>query len=322
VSPGAFGQADPGIRGHAGRACQTGGVADVELRQLRYLVAVADEGGISRAAESLRMTQPALTRAIAALERSVGVALVDRLPRGAVLTAAGQILADRARAIGQEVTAAVRQSREVGERKPPIRVSARACDYELLGELMTADPGHRVEPVMAHWRTQLASLRSGTVDIALVSGEFDETALDTAVVTVQERVAMLPAHHRFAGRDAVDRAWLLTDPVLGWVGTTGPERDYWLDGAPLAGPEVEDLLQLIVHVRSGGGIAFIPLPMVAEISLLPGIRLVRVDGLAPARVRLVWMSEQTSTRVARFVAACESRASASPSDRAPYCRQA
>ena len=81
---------------HAVRACQTGRVADVELRQLRYLIAVADEGGISHAATSLGMTQPALTRAIATLERSVGVALLDRLPRGSVLTAAGRILADRA----------------------------------------------------------------------------------------------------------------------------------------------------------------------------------------------------------------------------------
>lgn len=307
------------MRGHAGRACQTGGVADVELRQLRYLIAVADEGGITRAAASLGMTQPALTRAIATLERSVGVALVDRLPRGAVLTAAGDILADRARAIDREVAAAVRQSREVGVRKPPIRVSARACDYELLGELITANPGHQVEPVMAHWRTQLASLRSGAVDVALVGGEFDETALETALVTVQERVAMLPANHRFAGRDVVDRAGLLADHVLGWAGTTGPERDHWLDGAPLAGPEVEDLLQLIVHVRSGNGIAFVPLPMVAEIPSLSGVRLVRVNGLVPARVRLVWRSDQTSTRVARFVAACESRDSASMSDRTTFC---
>ncbi|WP_305788326.1 LysR family transcriptional regulator [Symbioplanes lichenis] len=280
-------------------------MADVELRQLRYLVAVADTGGITHAAASLGMTQPALTRAIAGLERSVGVALVDRLPRGAVLTAAGEILADRARVINQQVSAAVRQTRETGARRPALRVSARACDYELLGDLIAAHPGERVEPVMAHWRTQLASLRSGAADLALTSGEFDETGLDSALVGTQERVAVLPGHHRFAGRDSVDRADLLADPVLGWAGSTAPERAYWLDGAPLAGPEVEDLLQLIVHVRAGDGIAFVPLPMIEEIPLPRGVRLVHVDGLAPARVRLAWTAEQTSTRIARFVAACE-----------------
>lgn len=272
---------------------------------MRYLVAVADEGGISSAAASLAMSQPALTRAIAALERSVGVALVDRLPRGAVLTAAGEILAGRARVIGREVTAAVRQSREAGAVPPAIRVSARACDYEMLGALIAANPGERVEPVMAHWRTQLASLRAGAADIALVSGEFDETGLDSVLVTTQERVVVVPGNHRLAGRDVVGRADLDADPVLGWAGSTGAERDYWLDGAPVAGVEVEDLLQLVVHVRSGGGVAFVPLPMLEEIPTLRGVRLLRVDGLAPARVRLTWPAAQTSTRIARFVAACE-----------------
>ncbi len=272
---------------------------------MRYLVAVADTGGITHAAASLGITQPALTRAIAGLERSVGVALVDRLPRGSVLTAAGTILADRARAIERQVSAAVRQTRETSTHRPPLRVSARACDYELLGGLIAACPGERVEPVMAHWRTQLASLRSGAADLALTSGEFDETGLDTALVTVQERVAVLPGEHRLAGCDVVDRADLLADAVLGWAGSTAQERAYWLDGAPLAGPEVEDLLQLFVHVRSGDGIAFVPLPMVEEVPAPRGVRLVRVRGLAPARVRLAWTAEQTSTSIARFVAACE-----------------
>jgi DNA-binding transcriptional LysR family regulator len=286
-------------------ACQTGGVADVELRQLRYLIAVADEGGISHAAASLGMTQPALTRAIATLERSVGVPLLDRLPRGSVLTPAGQILTDRARAINHQVAAAVRQSQETSTQITPLRVSARACDYEMLGELIAASPGELVEPVMAHWRTQLASLRSGAADVALVSGEFDETGLDTALVTTQERVAVVPENHRFAGRDVVDRADLLAYPVLGWAGSTPQERDYWLGGAPLAGAEVEDLLQLFVHVRSGNGIAFVPLPMVQGVPPIRGVRLIRVNDLAVARVRVTWKSEQTSTRIARFVAACE-----------------
>ncbi|WP_285690482.1 LysR family transcriptional regulator [Actinoplanes sp. NBRC 103695] len=278
-------------------------MADVELRQLRYLIAVADEGGISHAAASLGMTQPALTRAIATLERSVGVALLDRLPRGSVLTAAGRILADRARAINQEVAAAVRQSRETSAQIPPLRVSARACDYDTLGDLIAAGPGEKIEPVMAHWRTQLASLRSGAADVALVSGEFDETGLDTTLVATQERVAMVPENQRFAWRDVVDRTDLLPYHVLGWAGSTPQERDYWLDGAPLAGAEVEDLLQLFVHVRNDDGIAFVPLPMVEEAPSMRGVRLIRVNDLAPARVRLAWLSEQTSTRIARFVAA-------------------
>jgi hypothetical protein len=69
-----------GLRSGAS-SCHVGSVADVELRQLRYLVAVADRGGFTAAAESLVMTQPALSRTVAALERATGVRPLDRTSR-------------------------------------------------------------------------------------------------------------------------------------------------------------------------------------------------------------------------------------------------
>jgi DNA-binding transcriptional LysR family regulator len=280
-------------------------MTEVDLRQLRYLVAVADEGGITRAAERLAMTQPALSRAIATLERAIGVPLVERRPRGTVLTAAGDVLAERARAINRQVSAAVWQARDTSDVAPPIRISARACEFEALHELIrgytAAHPGQRVEAVMADWRTQLSILRSGGTELALVSGDFDNDGLDSAVLAVHERRAMLSAGHRLAGQEIVDRAELLADPVISWVGSSPAERAFWLDGAPLAGPEVEDLLQLVVEVRLGGGIAFLSQVMLDEIPLLPGVAVVRVDGLAPARLHLVWAEQQTSAAVGRFV---------------------
>ncbi|MFD2422064.1 LysR family transcriptional regulator [Amycolatopsis pigmentata] len=280
-------------------------MTDIDLRQLRYLVAVAEKGGITRAAERLGITQPALSRAIASLERSIGVPLVERRPRGTVLTAAGEVLAERARAIDRQVSMAVWQARETSDVVPPIRISARACEFEILRELISeyvaAHPGQSVEAVMADWRTQLSILRSGGTELALVSGEFDDEALDSVVLTVHERVAVLPAGHRVAGREIVDRAELLPDPVIGWAGSSPAERAYWLDGAPLAGPEVEDLLQLLVQVRLGDGIAFVPRLMLDDIPLLPGVAVVRVNGLAPACLRLVWAEQRTSAAVDRFV---------------------
>ncbi|MEU5701926.1 LysR family transcriptional regulator [Streptomyces aurantiacus] len=280
-------------------------MSDVDLRQLRYLVAVADEGGITRAAERLTMTQPALSRAIATLERAVGVPLVERRPRGTVLTEAGEVLAERARAIDRQVSSAVWQARETGDGAPPIRISARACEFEALQELIrgftAAHPGQRAEAVMADWRTQLSILRSGGTELALVSGEVDDEGLDSAVLAVHERLAVLPAGHKLADRETVDRAELLPDPVIGWADSPPAERDYVLDLAPLAGPEVEDLLQLVVQIRTGSGIAFLSQAMLDEIPRLTGVAVVRVEGLAPARLQLLWPEQQTSTAVARFV---------------------
>ncbi|MET8870386.1 LysR family transcriptional regulator [Nonomuraea sp. NPDC004580] len=74
-------------------------MSDVEIRQLRYFIAVAEERNFTRAAERLLMTQPALSRAIRALEREVGAELLVRSPGDVGLTPAGRVLLAEARAL-------------------------------------------------------------------------------------------------------------------------------------------------------------------------------------------------------------------------------
>src|SRR3954447_19204692 len=69
------------------------------LRQLRYFIAIADAGVLSRAAETLNIAQSALSHHVAALEADLGVKLLERRPRGVALTAAGQRLYEHARAV-------------------------------------------------------------------------------------------------------------------------------------------------------------------------------------------------------------------------------
>jgi LysR family transcriptional regulator, hydrogen peroxide-inducible genes activator len=71
----------------------------MELHQLEYLLAVAEEGSVTRAAESLMLAQPSLSQQLRKLEREVGQPLFDRLPRGVVLTEAGRRLVEDARRI-------------------------------------------------------------------------------------------------------------------------------------------------------------------------------------------------------------------------------
>jgi LysR family transcriptional regulator, hydrogen peroxide-inducible genes activator len=80
----------------------------MEIHQLRYLVAVAEEGSFSRAAERVRVAQPSLSQQILKLEGEVGQPLFDRLPRGVVLTESGERLIERARRILADVADAQR----------------------------------------------------------------------------------------------------------------------------------------------------------------------------------------------------------------------
>src|SRR5579875_1491697 len=78
----------------------------MELRQLRYLVALADERSFTRAAERSHVAQPALSQQIRRLEEEVGLALVERTTRRVALTDAGAMLVERARRVVAEVEAA------------------------------------------------------------------------------------------------------------------------------------------------------------------------------------------------------------------------
>lgn len=285
-------------------------MVDLDLRQLRYLVAVGDKGSYTRAAEALTMTQPALSRAIAALERAVGVKLVDRMPRGVALTSAGKALADEARVILDQIGLAVEQSRQIAAVPLPLRVSARGCDLVILHNLIRAyersHPGERAEPTEADWHSQLDELRTGATRVALVSGDIDGSGLEIEVLTRCERVALVSANHGLATRQVVDRAELLPDPVVTWVGNSPPERAYWLgstgvDRDIVAGPEVNDPLKLIAQVRLGAAIAFLPRYHVEHCVMPKDVVTLRVKGLSPAPVQLVWRERETSLAVARFV---------------------
>src|SRR5580765_2083765 len=95
----------------------------MELRQLRYFVAVGEEQHYGRAEKRLRVAQPALSRQIQNLEEEIGFELFERLPRGVKITAAGELFLDDARRILQEITdATVRAKREASGQSGTLRI--------------------------------------------------------------------------------------------------------------------------------------------------------------------------------------------------------
>src|SRR5579862_9105424 len=86
----------------------------MELRHLRYFVAVGEEQHYRRAAQRLRVAQPALSRQIQNLEEEIGFKLFERLPRGVKITAAGKLFLDDARRILTEITDATARAKRIG----------------------------------------------------------------------------------------------------------------------------------------------------------------------------------------------------------------
>jgi len=285
-------------------------VPDVDLRLLRYFAAVVDEGSLTRAARRLRITQPALSRAVRSLERSIGTALLLRSPQGTTPTAAGRLLLEGARDLQCRADAVVQRARAVGGRPPRLRLTVGACDAAVAAELVAATAGDDaelvVEVVSDGATAQVASLHAAASDVALVRTPFDTAGLDTSQLWIEPRVVVVCNTHPVADRERVDLAALHQEPVTVFPGMGERARQYWAAGDVdhhtwTAGPTVTSPTDVLAAVRLGQAVAFIAASHAAE-CLLPGLSVRAVHGLSPSALHMAWSTRSTSLRVARFVA--------------------
>jgi DNA-binding transcriptional LysR family regulator len=171
---------------------------DLETRQLRYYVAVAEELHFGRAAERLGMAQPPLSRAIRELERQLGVALLERTTRQVTLTAAGEVLLRDARTALEAVTAAVRRTRQAGLSSPRLRVALKAdVDGGLLPQILAAYSAEEAalpaELVLVGFGEQAQALRDGRADVGLLLCPFDDRGLDVEPLLTEPLLVAMAA---------------------------------------------------------------------------------------------------------------------------------
>lgn len=285
-------------------------MAEVDLRALRYFVAVAEERNFTRAAERLMMTQPALSRAVRALETAVGVPLLVRGYRDVALTRAGEVLLTRARSIDDQASAAIRLARRAATAEPRVRVTAPACDVEALDRLVRSfndtEPLVPAVPVIVDARAQSDLLRDGTADVGLMrTVPLDEDGLDSEEICSEPRVVVLRADHALAQRSEVALADVAHLPVITPRGKRPNPYLMWPpDEIPsttsVAGPVIGEQSEIRAMVLLGKGVAFLP-ESVAAARAGPGIGLIRVLDCPPSTLRVVWRQGVSTRSVAAFV---------------------
>ncbi|MER7946467.1 LysR substrate-binding domain-containing protein [Streptomyces sp. NPDC096079] len=182
----------------------------IELRHLRCFLAIAEEASLTRAAARLHLTQPAVSRTLAALEQHLGARLVDRSTHHLALTAEGRAFQERAAAALAAFDAAVDPARL---RHRPLRLGHAWSAFgpyttPLLRRWQRAHPETPLELLRVDDRT--AGLARGEVDAALLRGQVDAPGLVTAELATEPRVAALPADHPLA-----DRPRLALDELAG-----------------------------------------------------------------------------------------------------------
>ncbi|HWD83164.1 MAG TPA: LysR substrate-binding domain-containing protein [Kribbella sp.] len=236
----------------------------MELRTLRYFVAVAEELHFGRAATRLYMSQPPLSRAIRQLEADLGTALFDRTPAGVSLTPAGTaLLADARKLLAQADRVRTRVAAAAGAASLTVGILGDSSDPDL--SRLAAAYRARHPNVEIHIReTDLddptCGLRAGLVDIAVTRGPFDRTGLQVLELRSDPVGVVLRSDDPLATResltlaDLADRRWFQFPP-----GTDPIWQSYWNGGHPRQGPVVRAVQECLQSVRWNGTSGLTPL---------------------------------------------------------------
>ena len=170
---------------------------DLDLRKLRYFLAVAEELNFARAADRLHIVQPVLSRQIAALERELGVTLFDRSRRGTRLTDAGMSLVSEARAILASASAVQRRIRRAGQEATVFTVAFMPgiVVTPVVISLEEKFPGLRVNVLRAEWNNQVEVVHDGRADVSLVRLPVPPDGLTIIPLYTEPKVVVLPVDH-------------------------------------------------------------------------------------------------------------------------------
>lgn len=290
----------------------------MELRQLRYFVAVAEELHFARAAARLRITSPTLSQQVKALERDLGLRLFDRSSSGVRLTAAGLELLPRARrtlASADELREAatrILDGLETTLRLGFVSFSLTAPTRRLVNEFSRGHPDVDLQLRQYEWDDPSAGLLAGTSDAALVRPPFTGLErLSTVEITRDELFLVLADDHPLAASARVDvgqlarvpflRTHLVTDPVFAerWFlpRLRGPD-------APLVASRAATVEEWLGEIALGRGVDLVPEGMV-EAYRKPGLVFLPVSGLDPSPVVLAWDPLRGTACVRSLVALAE-----------------
>jgi DNA-binding transcriptional LysR family regulator len=277
----------------------------MELRLLRYFVAVAEERHFGRAAARLHMTQPPLSRAIRQLETDLGVVLLHRSATGVALTAAGNALyteastlleqAEQARA--RVTVAAGAATLTVGT----LADSAAAASTRLASTFRRHHPEVSIRFREADFTDPTTGLRNGLVDVALTRMPFDDTGISMRTLRSDHVGVVLRRDDPLAGRgplrlaDLADRTWFQlpdgTDPI--W-------RAYWNGATPVgerpAGPVVRTVNECMQAVLWNGMVGIAPLTH----AMPDGLTWAALTDMPPSLLVVAWATEHESPLIRSF----------------------
>jgi DNA-binding transcriptional LysR family regulator len=288
----------------------------MELRHLRYFVAVAEELNFTRAAERLGINQPPLSLQIRQLEKEVGTPLFRRRTRGVELTDAGKLMLEEARVILKQVERATtgvrRRARgETGQ----INVGSSGGTYfhplipAIIREYGMRYPDIILAPEASNTPLLVARLRAGQIDIAFIRPPInDSDGLKIMLLVEEDTLMVLPTGHALDRLPSAPLAALAKEILILYPRALNPGNYDAVISAchragfsPVLGQEAPQIISVVPMVAAGLGVSIVP-KSTSRIQA-EGVFYLPIEGDAPrATIYLAYRRDDRSAAVQNFVA--------------------
>jgi DNA-binding transcriptional LysR family regulator len=285
----------------------------IELRHLRYFVAVAEELHFGRAAERLHMAQPPLSQQIRQLEEYLGFQLFYRTKRSVRLTEAGQQFLDDTRQLLRQLEQAIETGRQIsrGERGQLVIGFVSSAAYNVLPLILRAFrsqvPAVRLELHEMATNEQLQWLREGKIDIGFLRPPVEDKTLHLQIIVREPMVVALPETHPLAAESQIALAALANESFILFPRLLSPRAYDQIIGlcqqAGFSPKVVQEAMQMqtIVSLVAGNiGVAIVPVSL--QNMQRTGVIYKPLAEPAPcAEVAVAWRSNDTSASVHQFL---------------------
>jgi DNA-binding transcriptional LysR family regulator len=278
--------------------------ADLDLRLVRYFIAVAEHRHFGRAAAELRVAQPSLSRQVRQLETQLGARLLDRTPQGTRLTEAGEVFLSRARALLRSATQAAAATRAAAE---PSRLIVGCTPGLIITPLMRTlrrnHPDADVQTLHLDWNEARDALLDHQVDGVVTRLPLRTDGLQVTILYDEPRLLLVPLDHRLAGKESVTLDDIADQPIPRMPDSAW--NAYWRidprpDGRPAPdGPLVDAIEDKNELIAAGQAVAIIPggLPTGAN---RPDLTTIPLHGVEPSHVVMATRADDRSRLVAAF----------------------
>jgi len=283
----------------------------MELRHLRYFVAVAEELHFGRAAQRLHIQQPPLSRQIQDLEAELGFSLFERSRRRVELTPAGTALLGRARQVFDALDVAIHDARSASEGESGRLVVGYPSSLaysgltELLRAFHTRFPSVEISLRELPPADQIDGLKSGSLDVGFVRTSLDDPTLAAELVRRESLMVVLPNDHRLAKQRSIALKALSEEPFVLFPRARGPaffDQLMALCGKAGFTPRIVQeaaQLDIVSLVAAGFGISIMPSSM--RNFRRPGLTFRPIVGAPQVELLVVWRHQNLSPALHNFV---------------------